>query len=251
MWTADDCASIRSLLPAVQPPAGASVEDHLRQVGQRLSAEREAIADAVRRTSIMHVRALFADWFCTALDDRLRAAAWVVSERVETADGSWTIDLVDNSYAPLGETVVRDPFTALCLAPEFVGAVGELSGYADQTVITSRRWVNRYGPGDAIAPHEDTTGDFQIMICLEAPPPRHGGRLVLANGASADLQRGDLLVMAHASVVHWTTPLDQHAPQERATATCRYYVEGGRLPRSTVLAHTEAGPRARPDGGPA
>jgi hypothetical protein len=248
MWTMHDVRSVSELLAELAPK---EVAEHLDEARERIGRARDRIADDVARTSIAQLPAAFPVPLCVALDAMLRSAPWVVSERVETPEGNWTIDLIDNSYQPLAEVAVHDPFSALCLTDEFIATIAELSGYGDRQVITTRRWVNRYGPDDGIAPHEDTTGDFQIMICLSAPPPSFGGRLVLANGATADLQQGDLLVMTHADVLHWTTPLAADTPHHRATATCRYYVEGGRLPRSKVLPHTEAGPRVRSGATPA
>jgi hypothetical protein len=226
------------------------VEDHaasetlaaeVAAAGARLSSAAPALAAEVRETSIGHVRGLFSPELCDALNDELKHRTEVVVERVETDEGRWQIDLIDNAYLPIAATVPADPFSVLCLDPEFFQAIGEISAFTEP-VITTRRWVNRYGPGDSITPHDDTTGDFQIMICLEAPPTEFGGTLVFENGVSADLQRGDLLIMRHAGLVHWTTVLADNVPCQRATATCRYYVEGGRLPRSKVMAHTLAGP---------
>jgi hypothetical protein len=248
MWADDDVRTVCDLLTHAGCSDGERVASAgLRHAAARLDADQPRIVDDVELSSIGHVPAAFPADLCAALDTALRGASWIVSERVETAEGRWTIDLIDNSYQPLGRTTVADAFSALCLATGFIEAVAVMAGYGDQEVVTTRRWVNRYGPDDGIAPHEDTTGDFQIMICLDAPPPSYGGTLVLANDATADLQRGDLLIMAHADVRHWTTPLSADTPTPRATATCRYYVADGRLPHSRVLPHTTAGPRARPE----
>jgi hypothetical protein len=248
MWTADDTREIAKLVEPDRADGETPFAALLGGIQDRIIDERERIADDIARTSIAQVRGLFPAKLCGRMDDQLRAASWIVSERVETDDGSWTIDLIDNAYSAIAAVIARDAFSALCLARDFITEIAELSGYGGQEVVTTRRWVNRYQAGDAIAPHEDTTGDFQLMICLDAPPTQFGGRLVLANGAAADLQRGDLLVMKHAAVVHWTTPLAEDTPTPRATATCRYYVRDGRLPHSKMLPHTAAGPRTQPTG---
>lgn len=245
MWNADEARVFAGYL---SPQAGADqdrVVDAVLQAGERVRQARHQLTEEVEKTSIGHVRGFLAAEVCDRLDQYLRERTEIVVERVEASEGRWQIDLIDNAYLPLAETVAHDPFSVLCLSTHFISAMAEISGFSRRT-ITTRRWVNRYAAGDSITPHDDTTGDYQIMICVDAPPVQYGGELQFEDGTSADLQRGDLLIMRHAGLVHWTTPLAEDTPGERATATCRYYVEDGRLPRSKVYAHSLAGPKTNP-----
>ncbi|WP_240137662.1 2OG-Fe(II) oxygenase [Streptomyces sp. MUM 178J] len=242
MWTSDEAQTFADYLCKEDSAARWRIATEVLAAGDRIRDAREGLATQVAETSIGHLKGFLPKGICADLDLFLRERTTIVTERVEAAEGKWQIDLIDNEYLPLAETAAKDPFSALCLAPGFIAGIAEIASFAENT-ITTRRWVNRYGAGDSIAPHDDTTGDYQIMICVAAPPAEYGGALVFEDGTEADLQQGDLLVMKHAELVHWTTPLAADTPGERATATCRYYVEGGRLPRSRVLAHSVAGPK--------
>ncbi|MCU1496875.1 MAG: hypothetical protein JWM47_828 [Acidimicrobiales bacterium] len=210
-------------------------------------AGRPDLARSIRATTACLAPAFLPKTQVRAMNVVLERAA-SERERVETEDGSWTIELIDNSYGSLILDEGADPFSALVLGEDFLAAIGELVGADPDSVFTTRRWVNTYGPGDFITPHVDTTGDFSVILCLEAPPPKSGGELTFGNGTTMALDIGDLVVMTHADeVAHWTTPLaptpETPVPRRR-TAVCRYYVRGGREPRSRIGQHTLSGPTA-------
>ncbi|WEH12240.1 hypothetical protein [Streptomyces sp. VNUA24] len=242
MWTSREMENCASFLTGRDSQDWRRVITSLERTAGLLADQAETIRRDVDTTSVAHVENAFPRWLCDIVDTGLRDDPRIVTERVDTPNGRWSIDLIDNSYQPIGESDADDPFSVLCLSPAFTTFLADATGFTEK-VVTTRRWVNRYAEGDAIAPHDDTTGDFQVMICLSAPPSEFGGTLVLENGTEVDLQQGSVLVMQHAGLVHWTTPIASGAPRPRATATCRYYVENGRLPHSKVLPHTVAGPR--------
>ncbi|MGC5329161.1 2OG-Fe(II) oxygenase [Micromonospora sp. DT62] len=242
MWRQDDLDSFASQLYPDDEVAQARAREELLSAAASLRDAQDELRRSIAETSIACLRGFLGDQVCEDLDRHLREQTPIVIEKVHAEQGRWQIDLIDNEYIPIAETKAGDPFSVLCLSPGFIAAIAEMSGFGE-TVVTTRRWVNRYGAGDSITPHDDTTGDFQVMICTTAPPGEYGGALVFENGTEATLQRGDLLVMRHADLVHWTTPLRDDVPSPRATATCRYYVEGGRLPRSRVYDHSLVGPK--------
>ncbi|MER6738964.1 hypothetical protein [Streptomyces puniciscabiei] len=244
MWNNDIANTFAANLAPDNAGRQEEVAREVCDAGQRLRAQLPELTRLVTRDTIAHVPALFSPETMSQLDEHLSALPGLVTERVETKEGAWSIDLLDNTYTPFADTEAQEPFSVLSLATELVEAIASVTGFTSP-VVTTRRWVNRYGIGDSIAPHDDTTGDFQIMICLTAPHADCGGELVLANGVSVVLAAGDLLIMKHADVVHWTTPILPTALAHRATATCRYHVDGGRMPRSKVLPHTQQGPRSR------
>jgi hypothetical protein len=247
MWSVNEARSTADMLGLPGPEAREEVITAILDAGQRIQEENGTVRDAVQDSSIGYMGGVFSAGLCALLNEHLLNWSEIVTEQVATSEGSWRIDLIDNSYEPIEQVTPRDPFSLLCLSEPFIAFIADITGYTNP-VITTRRWVNRYGPGDGIAPHDDTTGDFQIMICLDAPPASYGGTLILENGAEANLQVGDLLVMRHAGVVHWTTPLASTTPRDRATATCRYYVANGRLPKSKLLPHSQVGPHTRGGG---
>ncbi len=247
MWSVSEARQTADMLSLPSPETYQEVTTAILDAGERIREENGTVRDAVQGSSIGYMGGVFSAGLCTLLNEHLLHWSDIVTEQVDTPEGTWRIDLIDNSYEPIERVTPRDPFSLLCLSRPFISFIADITGYTDP-VITTRRWINRYGPGDGIAPHDDTTGDFQIMICLDAPPASYGGTLILENGAEANLQVGDLLVMRHAGVIHWTTPLAPTTPRDRATATCRYYVANGRLPKSKLLPHSHSGPRTGGDG---
>lgn len=223
---------------ATRPSLAHPCQQRLRVEQVRLRAEVSSASSAVLKG------------FLTPFESRQLADALTAlpteHERVETADGSWTIELIDNSYQDIDATPIRDPFSALTLSRPFLESLCAIVGVESDAVFTTRRWVNYYLLGDHITEHVDTTGDFSVLLCLEAPSMENGGALVHESGLTFHLAPGDLVVMSHADEVsHWTTALvgtDSTPAPRRVTAVCRYYIRGGREPRSRLGAHTLRGP---------
>ncbi|QSM02053.1 RNA demethylase [Mycobacterium phage prophi68-1] len=92
-------------------------------------------------------------------------------------------------------------------------------------------WANRYRVGERIAPHRDSSGSVQFIVCLKAPIDLTSGGILHLKVADAlfpcPLTPGDALLWEATSIEHWTTPLvaTQHEPTpERITLVGRYYL---------------------------
>lgn len=156
--------------------------------------------------------------------------------------GRWSLYELDYTLAPFMLDGGQDPFSVLLLSSPVVDAICRVVGVAPNRLLTTKRWLNCYYEEEYIMPHKDTTGDFQALLCLTAPPAENGGQLVIQDTAEIVLATGDLLIFKPSSVKHWTLPLKKSAlvpNPTRITAVCRFYIQGGNEPDSAVAVYDE------------
>jgi hypothetical protein len=154
--------------------------------------------------------------------------------------GSWSICMLDDTLSPFRYDNGDDPFSILMMNKPFVSAICSIVGTGSENLLTTKRWVNFYRIGQYITPHKDTTGDFQVVLCLDAPPLMNGGNVVLENIANIGLNSGDLLLFKASEILHWTQPLTAtlNSPEPvRITGICRFYLIGGKEPHSAVAVY--------------
>lgn len=160
-----------------------------------------------------------------------RAPTEIASKR----GGRWMIAMLDDTLRPFQPDSGDDPFSSLMLSAEVTDFLCSISGIPSASLLTTKQWLNRYSTGQFINAHKDTTGDYQAVLCLVAPPPENGGALVLDGIGSVHLNSGDLLLFRAAEILHWTLPLhptEALTDPVRITGIFRVYVKGGREPGS-------------------
>jgi len=151
--------------------------------------------------------------------------------------GDWTVHMIDETLSSFHVDTGSEPLSQLQLCYSMISLICKIAGVLPSDIMTTKRWINRYRSGEYITPHKDTTGDFQSVLCLAAPPSECGGYIETENGHQILLQPGDMLISHASEVRHWTTPLRPTSlnPQPvRVTAVCRFYVFGGKDPLSAV-----------------
>lgn len=164
---------------------------------------------------------------------------------VTTKHGAqWALHMLDDGLEPFQTDTGDDLFSRTLLSAEVVDVLCTIAGVSEKDLLTTKRWINRYLNGQFITPHVDTTGDFQALLCLAAPPPGHGGELQIGCHAQIVLAPGDLLLFAASSVQHRTFPLlssEQIPEPMRLTGVCRFYLREGIRPDSRVAIFDEGG----------
>jgi hypothetical protein len=164
--------------------------------------------------------------------------------RTSKVGASWSLQMLDDSLAPFAVNSGGDLFSAILLYEPVSELLCAIAGTTTQRLLTTKRWVNCYREGQFITPHVDTTGDFQAVLCLSAPPPNHGGEILMGVDRRITLVPGDLLLFAASSIEHSTLPVraSPSAPDPvRVTGVCRYYRLDGRRPDSKVALYDDGG----------
>jgi hypothetical protein len=158
------------------------------------------------------------------------------------AGGDWSVYMLDESLRAFSNTQKSDAFSTLILSEPLVRLLCYIAGSKIENLLTTKRWINYYKLGEYITAHKDTTGDFQAVLCLTAPPKINGGQLIIENIAELTLNTGDLLFFRASSVRHWMLPLKRTKKLSdpiRVTTICRFYEIGGKDPYSAVAVYDD------------
>lgn len=226
-------ARLAAALKDTDEGGGARAADLLAAAAGSLTRRMHALAEAYRRDRCVVVDGFIPPGAARAILDALPFASTKRQDIQAAAGGNWSVFMLDESLGPFAADAGDDAFSILMLSTRVVAAICDVVGKAPGQLLATKRWINRYQPGEYITPHKDTTGDFQAVVCLEAPPPGHGGELGFETGAPCALRTGDLLLFAASAIRHWTAPLvaSPAVPEPvRYTGICRFYVVGGNNP---------------------
>jgi alkylated DNA repair dioxygenase AlkB len=101
-----------------------------------------------------------------------------------------------------------EPCDGLALNPSFYDQCHAISGLGPFDPAQTQVWINRYQPGDWIPPHEDKSGDVQVLVCLEAPPAGETGGVLHVLDQPYPLATGDVVLFRASGLEHRMTQIE-------------------------------------------
>ena len=100
------------------------------------------------------------------------------------------------------------PCDGLAVNAAFLAQVSAITGLGPFDQAQTQVWVNRYQPGEWVPPHQDRSGDCQLLICLEAPPEGAVGGVLHVEDQPVPLVAGDAVVFRASGLNHRMTPVE-------------------------------------------
>lgn len=104
-----------------------------------------------------------------------------------------------------------EPCDGLALNAAFYDQCQAITGAGPFDPAQTQVWINRYQPGDWIPPHEDKSGDVQVLVCLEAPPAGETGGVLHVEDQPYPLATGDVVLFRASGLNHRMTQIEGDA----------------------------------------